>query len=228
MQGNIMQNIFEQTMKNNKEFYNKMQFHANTNNPYLNNFQQTWNNFQPNAIINNTNMNNMKNLLSLINFPILVPYHVQHPLINCKIMDRIEQNEGWVCNVCKNSYTCHIPSFYCTACEFDLCQKCLLSLPAYQIVMHYYQNKTYINLNELFKNSKYINSNIHPHPILKIQKDNSYFTQNLKCNNCQKTFQGNEQFYFCSLCNFRICINCHNAKKNNNIIINSEYLDGNF
>ena len=65
MNSNItaMQTIFEQTMLRNQQFYNNMHSNVNGNNLYLNNFNQTWRNFQPNVTLNNTNMNNMLNIL---------------------------------------------------------------------------------------------------------------------------------------------------------------------
>ena len=60
----VMQNIFEQT-KNNQQIFSNMQSNVKGNNLYSNSFQQTWNNFQLNADINKTNMNNMLNILSL-------------------------------------------------------------------------------------------------------------------------------------------------------------------
>ena len=105
----VMQNIFEQT-KNNQQIFSNMQSNVKGNNLYSNSFQQTWNNFQLNADINKTNMNNMLNILALINFPILVPYHSQHPLINCYTPDRAKQYGNWNCDICKNSYTYNVPS----------------------------------------------------------------------------------------------------------------------
>ena len=226
----VIQNIFEQT-KNNQQIFSNMQSNVKGNNLYSNSFQQTWNNFQLNADINKTNMNNMLNILALINFPILVPYHSQHPLINCYTPDRAKQYGNWYCDICKNSYTYNVPSFFCTACQFDLCQKCLLSLQTYQIVIYDFKEKIKINPNEKFENnSKYINLKVHPHPIFKIKRENTQYILDLKCEVCRKTLQLNEEFYYCSLCNFYICINCHKAKCNNNIknnfVINPDYLSG--
>ena len=239
MSNNItaMQTIFEQTMKMNQQFYNNMQSNVNRNNLYLNNFNQTWRNFQPNVTLNNTNMNNMLNILSLINFPIVVPYHSQHPLINCKTPDKIKQYVNWSCNVCKNSYTFNVPSFYCTACDFYLCQKCLLSLQAYQIVIHNYLSSLNINPNEQFKNSNCINLNVHNHPMIKIQRERTHFSLDLKCNKCKKNLLEDEQFYYCSLCNYCICNNCftknnyynyNNPNNNKNKFVeNPDYLSNN-
>ena len=213
-----MQNIFNQTMARNQQFYNNMQSNANGNDLYLNSFQQTWRNLQPNVAINNTNMNNMLNILSLINFPILVPYHAHHPLINCYTPDRAKQYGNWNCDICKNSYTYNVPS-----------QKCLLSLQAYQIVIHDYLNNVPIKPNEQFKNSHCINLKVHPHPIVNIQRENTHFTLDLKCNKCIKPLQKNEQFYYCTLCNYCVCHNCYKVLNNINstnkkFVENPDYL----
>ena len=224
----VIQNIFEQT-KNNQQIFSNMQSNVKGNNLYSNSFQQTWNNFQLNADINKTNMNNMLNILALINFPILVPYHSQHPLINCYTPDRAKQYGNWNCDICKNSYTYNVPSFFCTACQFDLCQKCLLSLQAYQIVIHNYLNNVPIKPNEQFKNSHCINLKVHPHPIVNIQRENTHFTLDLKCNKCIKPLKKNEQFYYCTLCNYCVCHNCYKVLNNINstnkkFVENPDYL----
>ena len=78
-------------------------------------------------------LKNKLNILSLINLPIVVPYHSQHPLISCFTPVRAENSPGWKCNVCNFKNSFNVPTFYCTACDFDLCQKCLLGLSAFMI-----------------------------------------------------------------------------------------------
>ena len=97
-------------MRNNfQNFGNNMQ--NNQNNFYYNNFNYNLQNMQPQENLFDTNLNNMLNILSLINFPILVPYHAHHPLINCYTPDRAKQYGNWNCDICKNSYTYNVPSF---------------------------------------------------------------------------------------------------------------------
>ena len=229
MNSNIatMQNIFDQTMKRNQQFYNNMQSNANGNNLYLNNFNQTWRNFQPNIALNNTNMNNMINILSLINFPVLVPYHGQHPLINCKTPNNAKQFGTWFCGACSQNYAVNVPSFYCTACDYHLCQKCLLSLQAYQIVIYNYLSNMNINPNEKFINSKYTNLNIHEHPMINIQREKTHFYLNLKCNKCKKDLLKDELFYFCSLCNYCVCNKCYSTNNFYNNYNNFNNMGGN-
>ena len=180
------------------------------NSLYYNTFIQTQNKMQNQVNLIETNINSNTNILSLINLPVLVPYHINHPLIACKTPGRIIPGYHWRCNVCKTKYTFDVPSFYCTYCDFDLCQKCFLCLYAYQIVVYNY-NQGFIqekpNLSSLFYNNK-----IHYHSMVEILREKSYYISDFRCNICFKDIKEKENFYFCSLCNYCICVKCHKDK----------------
>jgi hypothetical protein len=89
---------------------------------YVKNSQQTWLNMQPSMNLLNVNFNNMSNILSLLNLPIIVPCHSQHPLIHCKTEGRKGTGTNWICNCCYTNYSYDVPTFYCTACDF-ICVK---------------------------------------------------------------------------------------------------------
>ena len=215
MNANVMamQAIFNNNIQRNQNFYNNM--HNNANNLYIHNFNQTWNNMQPNIQLNNTNMNNMLNILSLINFPVLVPFHSQHPLVNCYTPDRAKQYGNWICDICGGSYTYNVPSFFCTACNFDACQKCFISLGAYQIVIYNYLMGSTVQPNEQFKNTSCINLKIHNHPMVKIKRERTHFSLDLKCNICIKNLHKDEEFFYCCLCNYCVCDFCYQSLKGN-------------
>ena len=216
---------------------NQYMMNQSGNNLYTQNFQQTWQNMQQNVNLIETNFNNMTNILSLINLPVVVPYHNQHPLINCKTPGRKDISQYWICNGCGKNYSYNVPTFYCTACDFDLCQKCLLSLSAFMIVIYNYNqsnifeshqflniscykpnaffsiynyNQSNIDANPPFINNEFFKPNVHNHPIVRIIREPTYSPINLKCNKCFKDFQKEEAFYYCSLCNYCICISCYN------------------
>ena len=76
---------------------------------------------------NKNNYNSQKNnsdILSLLNSSIQINVH-NHPLRYCYAIERQNYGTGWTCNKCSKSYSYDTPSFYCTICDFDLCQKCL-------------------------------------------------------------------------------------------------------
>jgi hypothetical protein len=207
---------------------NQFLMNASGNNLYLQNTKPTWQNMQPmNNFVNQNNLNNSSNILSLINLPILVPYHCQHPLISCLTPGRAEISPNWICNGCGCHYSYSVPTFYCTACDFDLCQRCLLSLSSFMISIYNY-NMSFINESTQFTNYSHYHADKHKHPIVKIIRDKTYAEIRLRCNLCTKVLQKDEQFYYCSLCNYCICLNCYGMNGMNNIIVdNPEYLSNN-
>ena len=204
-QGNNFININPITLNNSN---NPMLGSANS--LYAQNFQQTWNNMQGNVNLIETNFNNMNNILSLINLPVVVPYHSHHPLINCKTPGRNKPGNYWKCNNCGADYSYNVPTFYCTNCDYDLCQKCFLSLYAFQIVIYNY-NMGIIRTNEN-TNPNYYFPFIHEHPMVLISREASYYTSDLKCNLCFQDIIKENPFHYCSLCNYCICIPCYNSK----------------
>ena len=185
--------------------------------------------YAKNANLIDQNLNDMQNILCLINLPIVVPCHNQHPLINCKTPGRAEISQSWKCNNCMNDYSYNVPSFYCTACDYDLCQKCLLNLSAFMIAVYNYQLGN-MYASQQFTNMSLYFPKIHNHPIVKIIKEPSFSEIQLKCNFCYKALLKNEAFHYCTLCNFCVCVNCFNMNqmpKMPKFVDNPEYLSSN-
>ena len=210
------------------EQMNKFINYMSANSLFAQNIQKTMNNFQQikkNYI--HTNFNNMTNILSLINLPIIVPYHAEHPLINCKTPGRIDEKFNfWECDSCKAQYSYDVPTFFCTACDFDICQKCILSLGAFWIIIYNYNlgNLSEAKIDEESSYTmKHLNKKIHHHPTIKIIREPSYYENKIRCNLCLKEIQKDENFYFCSLCNYSVCINCYNSKGQEKFVENPEY-----
>ena len=231
MENNKRTFLNNMSVYNNKAAMDQMnQFinYMNSNSLFSENIQQTMNNFEQNKKkYIQTNFNNMTNILSLINLPIIVPYHAEHPLINCKTPGRIsEKYNFWQCDSCKSQYSYDVPTFFCTACDFDICQKCILSLGAFWIIIYNYNlgNLSEAKIDEESSYTmKHLNKKIHHHPTIKIIREPSYYENKIRCNLCLKEIQKDENFYFCSLCNYSVCINCHNSKGQEKFVENPEY-----
>jgi hypothetical protein len=196
---------------NQMNLMNQNTMNMNKNSLYMMNFQQTFQNMQPSVKLLDINFNNMTNILSLLNLPIIVPCHSQHPLINCRTVGRIAPGTYWKCNCCGTDYSYNVPTFYCTACDYDLCQKCLLCFFACQIVIYNYTIGN-IQSTQQCTNIQFLNQKIHQHPIMRILREPTYFENKLSCNFCGKYIQMPEQFYYCSLCNYCICLNCYQQR----------------
>ena len=231
MENNKRTFLNNMSVYNNKAAMDQMnQFinYMNSNSLFSENIQQTMNNFEQNKKkYIQTNFNNMTNILSLINLPIIVPYHAEHPLINCKTPGRIsEKYNFWQCDSCKSQYSYDVPTFFCTACDFDICQKCILSLGAFWIIIYNYNlgNLSEAKIDEESSYTmKHLNKQIHHHPTIKIIREPSYYENKIRCNLCLKEIQKDENFYFCSLCNYSVCINCYNSKGQEKFVENPEY-----
>ena len=231
MENNKRTFLNNMSVYNNKAAMDQMnQFinYMNSNSLFSENIQQTMNNFEQNKKkYIQTNFNNMTNILSLINLPIIVPYHAEHPLINCKTPGRIsEKYNFWQCDSCKSQYSYDVPTFFCTACDFDICQKCILSLGAFWIIIYNYNlgNLSEAKIDEESSYTmKHLNKKIHHHPTIKIIREPSYYENKIRCNLCLKEIQKDENFYFCRLCNYSVCINCYNSKGQEKFVENPEY-----
>ena len=157
--------------------------------------------------INLQNEQNSNSLFSKTNEPIIIPEH-PHPLINCFNQVRIDASSIWICDNCGCKYKCSVPSFYCTSCDYDMCQKCIFQHPIYKINFYNYGQNEKFELNFDNTNVNY-RPNIHGHIMTLIRFDHG--NQNLALKEKKYCICGvelKETFYYCSICNFYLCRNC--------------------
>ena len=160
------------------------------------------------------NQSNNNGILSLINPPIYMKDIHLHPLIYSYSLDRNKYGSSWNCNICNSQFNYNNPSFYCTFCDFDLCQNCLAEYKLDQIIFYDCNENDANNLKNIQQNSnnfqwqkKFKN---HIHFLTLIVKQNKTFSW--KCNKCSQTYQNIESSYYCSLCDYYICKNCIEEK----------------
>ena len=178
----------------------------------------------------NTNLKNNKDkdsfsLFSKINSSIMIPEH-PHPLFSCLIQERSKKSPSWSCNNCGCNYLNSVPSFYCTACDYDMCQKCLLQHPLYKINYYNYKQNQKFELNIDKTNNNY-RPDIHEHLMALIKFDiQNPGNEFIKCKKCKGPILINEEFYYCSLCNFYVCQKCFNPLNFDPKKINPNFNDG--
>ena len=155
-------------------------------------------------------------LISRINSSIMIKFH-QHPLYSCFSPLRANSSQFWTCNYCGSKYNYTVPSFYCTACDYDLCQKCLIQCQLYEIIMYDYSKNEFLNVT-MTQNEGNNNLSVHNHrlALIKIEiydPNNKYY---IHCKACKGNIKNTDQFYYCSLCNFYLCEKCFIPDQNNN------------
>ena len=112
-------------------------------------------------------------------------------------------NRNWICNICRKTYDENIPTFYCTKCDFDACNKCMKKLS---------DEQKYPLNNDGDRKSyelKKINIDYHKHPLFYcLTSRNSNKKTQWICNNCKDNFNENEWSFYCTLCDYDLCYNC--------------------
>ena len=231
---NIMTNMNNNMNNNNTNMNNMNNNNMNNNNmnnnmnmnisPYMQQVQSVLSQIVPNGQTYNLDMGNSKNmLLSLIHSSIKILDH-PHPLYSCLTPQRAQYSQSWTCRKCGCNYTYNIPSFYCTACDFDLCQKCLIQYQLYQIELYDYKNNSN-NFNDIMinPNDPNLRSNIHNHSMKLIQVINYNANKyNICCLKCKNKINSGDNFFYCSLCNFFVCNNCFNNSQNSQQQMNQQ------
>lgn len=166
---------------------------------------------QNNAHPYDITMSNNKGILTFIfNNSLIVPEH-PHPLLRCFTPERKQKFQYWICKECQCKYFYNVSSYYCTFCDYDMCQRCMLLHPVYKVQMYFYNNEKFKMNNNININNVNYRPFIHEHVMALIQMEN--FNSNIKCMKCQKNIQNIEHFYYCSLCNFFICKECFNKNE---------------
>ena len=206
-----MNNSFNMDMCNNMNIMNNNMNNMNNNmNNMLifnmwKNMPNMWNiwHYYNTMIIPNLQKDN--SMINNINSPIIIYCH-PHPLIRCLTEERKKYGNTWLCNICQSPNTYDIPSFYCTFCDFDICNNCMGKCPLSEIKIFDYNDNSFINIesnNNFNWQQKYIN---HKHLLTFVKRTNKNFSW--RCNNCYNVKMSENPSYYCSLCDYDICEDC--------------------
>ena len=121
---------------------------------------------------------------------VIKPTH-HHPLTKCITLNR----QGWICDHCNKSFNNYRYTCYCSVCDFDFCGT----------------NCKEPNKNERVREPHYDNAFHyktlqHEHPLVKIKlcETNHQF----KCFSCLKYIPSTNSLYYCTKCDFRLCLAC--------------------
>ena len=123
----------------------------------------------------------------------------KHKLIYCLT------NISWKCNSCNLKYKKEIGKYYCSLCDYSMCESC-----------HY--QKKYFMKKSFRKGTKpsnesvnvhFFDTDLHEHRLVYCRSSRhfAYFNE-WNCDNCGETFENKIWSFYCTLCDFDLCADC--------------------
>ena len=114
-------------------------------------------------------------------------------------------NINWTCNMCKKIYSRENMKYYCSFCDYSMCENC-------HYKRKYYMKKSFpkgIKPSNSSVNIHFFQSDIHVHRLVFCRPSKYFiFFKNWKCNICYNTFSNKIWSFYCTLCNFNLCCEC--------------------
>jgi hypothetical protein len=122
-----------------------------------------------------------------------------HKLVYCLT------NFKWKCDLCKKANDKNNARYYCSICNFNMCDKCHLK-------GNYTKKKVFPDgvkpSNECVK-EKFINTAYHEHRLVYCRSSRSVIGYNgWICDNCRDNFDNEVWSFFCTSCDFDLCCSC--------------------
>ncbi len=109
----------------------------------------------------------------------------------------------WTCKLCQKSYDKYNPTYYCSKCNYDVCEKCMKKKDNFDRIALY----VLLNSSEN-PNNNIINGDCHIHPLIYCNTHGLNKKEKWICSKCSKNYKNDWSFY-CTLCNFYLCYDCY-------------------
>ncbi len=170
------------------------------------------------AIINTTNLNyilgdktqlekNLKEINDLRNKYLSLKNQVQKIILSTQIytskhnhgVTLLYSNNDWLCKICKSNKQKNESKYHCSLCDFNICINCIENNSKY--ALNSYDHKQ-INLKK-YKFPK------HEHELLFCRSSRYNDKYNFwSCNLCQRLFYNQVWSFYCTFCDFDMCLTC--------------------
>ena len=129
---------------------------------------------------------------------IIVKEHI-HNLVYCL------NNFIWKCNLCSIKYQKISPKYFCSVCNFSMCEKC-------HAARNYPKKKAFpenIDTSHITIKKKFLKTVYHKHILVysRTSRDSTELKQWF-CNNCKETFENEDWSFYCTKCDYDLCKKC--------------------
>ena len=120
-------------------------------------------------------------------------------------------NRDWICDICRTKYSRKVSTYYCSICDFDICDKCI-GINKKFFLTDYYHEQTEL------KNYKFP---CHEHQLIYC-RTSRYKNGNTTwiCDVCFNNYENKIWSFYCTNCDYDICLSC--SKK---FLPKSEYIN---
>ena len=118
---------------------------------------------------------------------------------------------NWKCSYCKNIYSKNNARYYCSLCDYNMCDKCYSK-------RNYSKKKIFKDLvvkpsNVEIKEPK-LKSKYHKHNLIYCRSSRNFIGYNTWiCDNCEKEFTNENWSFICTHCDFDLCCECAKKKE---------------
>ena len=115
-------------------------------------------------------------------------------------------NFNWKCNLCNIIYDKKNGRYYCSKCNFNICEKCHYNRE-YVIKKSFPENTIPSNLNV---KDNFLKTDYHEEHSLvycRCSKNLTCFNE-WTCDNCKSHYTNDKWLFYCTLCNFHLCLSC--------------------
>jgi hypothetical protein len=126
------------------------------------------------------------------------PDEHEHKLIYCLT------NFDWECNECKGKHKKNEGRYFCSECEYNMCDKCIEN-------KDYYKRKPFPdNITPSNKNVKdnKKKSEHHEHQLVYCRTKRTCLSCGWICDVCKKVFKTDIWSFYCTICDFDVCCEC--------------------
>ena len=204
----LNKNLNKENNNNNSNNNNNNNNNSNNNNNNNNNNSNNNNNNNNNNSNNNNNNNNQEEIPSFIEY-----LRTKDNLVGTGIKTKEHKgklvycltNKDWNCSLCKQDYSKENAKYFCSICDFSMCENC-------HYEKKYYMKKSFpkgckpsnpsVTVHEL-------NTDYHPHKLVYCRSSRSFLVFNKWfCDNCRKSFENRVWSFYCTQCDFDLCCDC--------------------
>ena len=123
----------------------------------------------------------------------------KHQLVYCLT------NISWKCNICNLKYKKEISRYYCSLCDYSMCEGC-------HYLKKYFMKKSFpkgTKPSNSSVNIHFLDTDYHEHRLVFCRSSRHFrFYNKWYCDNCRGSFENKDWSFYCTLCDFDLCCGC--------------------